>query len=201
MQSYSKKRDGKEFRRKFGGIGAISVRTRPGKCTQAIVVADKRVFAGALGRGGISAGKREGDGATPLAPPEPRAPPPRARWALRAFCPGGGRMPAASRLPLVPIRPDMGWCDAPADPNYNRPVRLPFKASHEKMERGDRLYDAVIVLDWNIRPRRRNCGSAIFLHVARPDYRPTEGCVAISPAAMRWLLRHVSRRTVLRILR
>lgn len=190
MQSYSKKRDGKEFRRKFGGIGAISVRTRPGKCTQAIVVADKRVFAGALGRGGISAVKREGDGATPLA-----------HMRLLGCYFRRGRVPAASRLPLVPIRPDMGWCDAPADPNYNRPVRLPFKASHEKMERGDRLYDAVIVLDWNIRPRRRNCGSAIFLHVARPDYRPTEGCVAISPAAMRWLLRHVSRRTVLRILR
>ena len=67
------------------------------------------------------------------------------------------------------------------------------------MLRPDRLYDAVIVLDWNIRPRRRNRGSAIFLHIARPGFRPTEGCVAVSPAAMAWLLPRVSRRTVLRV--
>jgi L,D-peptidoglycan transpeptidase YkuD (ErfK/YbiS/YcfS/YnhG family) len=64
----------------------------------------------------------------------------------------------------MPIRADMGWCDAPADANYNRRVRLPFRAKHEKMLRDDRLYDVCIVLDWNIRPRRRNGGSAIYMH-------------------------------------
>lgn len=97
------------------------------------------------------------------------------------------------------LRPDDGWCDAPADANYNRPVRLPYGPSHERMWRDDRLYDAVIVLDWNIGKRMRNRGSAIFLHIARPGYLPTEGCVAVSPRDMVWLLCHVSRGTVLKV--
>jgi L,D-peptidoglycan transpeptidase YkuD (ErfK/YbiS/YcfS/YnhG family) len=190
MRSYSKKRDDNGVGRKFGGIAAIAVRMRPGRPAQCLVSAGGRVLPGALGRSGISAFKREGDGATPLARMQ----------LLRGYF-RRGRMAAASPLPLAAIHADMGWCDAPSDPNYNRPVRLPFCASHEEMKRSDRLYDAVIVLDWNVRPRARNRGSAIFLHVARPEFLPTEGCVAISPAAMRWLLPRVSRRTVLRVIR
>jgi L,D-peptidoglycan transpeptidase YkuD (ErfK/YbiS/YcfS/YnhG family) len=190
MRSYSKNRDGNRVGRKLGAVHLLTVRPRPANPRQCLVAAGGRVLPGALGRGGISAFKREGDGATPLA-------------AMRLL--GGyvrrGRMPAASPLPLVAIRPDMGWCDAPADPNYNRPVRLPFRASHEEMKRPDRLYDAVIVLDWNVAMRVRNRGSAIFLHVARPGFAPTEGCVAIAPAAMRWLLPRLSRHTVLRVVR
>jgi L,D-peptidoglycan transpeptidase YkuD (ErfK/YbiS/YcfS/YnhG family) len=81
-----------------------------------------------------------------------------------------------------------GWCDAPCDRNYNRPVGLPYRASAERMWRDDDLYDAVLVLDYNITPRVRGAGSAIFLHIARPGYAPTEGCVAISKRDMRMLL-------------
>lgn len=69
------------------------------------------------------------------------------------------------------------------------------------MLRQDRLYDAVIVLDWNVTERRRGRGSAIFLHVARPGFAPTEGCVAVAPDAMRWLLPYLSRQTVLKVVR
>ncbi len=190
MRSYSKNRDSKPVGRKLGGISRITVRSRPTNPRQCLISAGGRLLPGALGRSGISARKREGDGATPLA-----------AMRLLAGYFRRGRMPAASRLPLAAIRADLGWCDAPADANYNRPVRLPFRASHEDMLRPDRLYDAVVVLDWNVTERRRGRGSAIFLHVARPGFAPTEGCVAIQPAAMRWLLPRLSRRTVLRVVR
>jgi L,D-peptidoglycan transpeptidase YkuD (ErfK/YbiS/YcfS/YnhG family) len=143
------------------------------------------VFVCALGRGGISAGKREGDGATPLA---------RMRllsgyFRRRHFSP-------VSRLPMRPIAKDLGWCEVPADRNYNRPVPIPYGASHEHMLRPDGLYDACLVLDWNISPRRRGRGSAIFFHLARPGMTPTAGCVAVSRAVMARLLPRVSGRTV-----
>lgn len=94
----------------------------------------------------------------------------------------------------------MLWCDAVGDPNYNRPVRAPFKPSHEKLRRDDGLYDICIVLDWNLTPRKRRCGSAIFFHLARPGYTPTEGCVAIAPQDMRRLLPFLGKNTVLQVL-
>lgn len=112
-----------------------------------------------------------------------------------------GRFRARSALPLKAISPTLGWCEVPDDRNYNRPVKIPYGASHERMQRDDRLYDAVVVLDWNIRPRRRGRGSAIFFHLARSGFSPTEGCVAVSHAVMARLLPLLSRRTVLRVLR
>ncbi len=83
-------------------------------------------------------------------------------------------------LPVAPIRSDMGWCDASEDANYNRLIRLPYPASHERLWRSDHLYDLLAVLGFNDWPRARGRGSAIFLHLARPDYAPTEGCIALS---------------------
>ncbi len=177
--------------RKSWLIRAITVRPKPGSRTRGLLATGGRVIPCALGRGGISSRKREGDGATPLA----------SMRVLGGYIRADGRMPRAGALRLAAIRDDDGWCDAPGDANYNCPVRLPFKPSHERMRRSDALYDAVIVLDWNIRTRARNRGSAIFLHIARQGYAPTEGCVAVSPAAMRWLLPRLSRRSVLRVVR
>lgn len=94
----------------------------------------------------------------------------------------------STALPSAFIRRDDGWCEVPADRNYNRPVRLPYPASHESMWRQDHLYDAVVVLDHNWVPRRRHGGSAIFLHLMRQDGGPTQGCVAVSRQSMRKLL-------------
>lgn len=173
------------------GIGVIDVRAKPGHKTRGLLVAGNLVLECALGKGGISAFKREGDGATPLA----------SMRLLYGYRRGDKGLLPSSRLPLGRVRRIDGWCDAPADANYNRPVRLPYAASHEDMWRHDDLYDVCIVMDWNIAPRRRGCGSAIFFHLARPGYMPTEGCIALRRADMARLLPHLTDRTVIRVLR
>ena len=89
-----------------------------------------------------------------------------------------GRPRAA--VPLEPLAPDDGWCDDPASPAYNTAIRLPQTAHHEALWRQDSLYDVIGVLGWNDDPVQPGRGSAIFLHVARPDYAPTEGCIALA---------------------
>jgi L,D-peptidoglycan transpeptidase YkuD (ErfK/YbiS/YcfS/YnhG family) len=141
----------------------------------------------ALGRGGIVRVKREGDGATPAG-----------RLPLRRIWYRADRVARpVTGLPTRAIRPDDGWCDAPGDRNYNRPVVIPYGASHERMWRDDGLYDIVIELGWNDRPRIRGRGSAIFLHIARPDYAPTEGCVALAREHMMRLLPSLRPRSTL----
>lgn len=132
----------------------------------------------ALGRSGILHRKREGDGGTPAG-----------RFRLLKVCyrPDRGLRPA-TLLPVTPLTAHSGWCDDPSSPRYNRPVELPFAAGHEKMWRDDRLYDVVVVLDCNMAPAVKGLGSAIFFHIAREDYRPTEGCVAVAPEHMRLIL-------------
>jgi L,D-peptidoglycan transpeptidase YkuD (ErfK/YbiS/YcfS/YnhG family) len=133
----------------------------------------------ALGRSGITHGKREGDGATPAAALRP---------VLVYWRPDRLYRPA-TRLAAAPIRPDSGWCDDPADRNYNRPVHLPYPASHERLWRDDRLYDICVVLDWNLEKPVPGLGSAIFLHLAAPGFTPTAGCIAVTLPAMRRILR------------
>lgn len=121
---------------------------------------------------------REGDGKTPLG-----------HYALRYGLYRKDRMgKLRSALPLHPIRRDDGWCDASGDPAYNRPVRLPYPASAEKLWRTSHVYDVVIILGHNDSPPVPNLGSAIFLHIARRGFTPTLGCVAISKPNMRSLL-------------
>ncbi len=91
-------------------------------------------------------------------------------------------------LPVRPLRPDDGWCDAPFHPAYNRPVRHPFPASAEKLWREDGIYDIIVVIDFNIRRRIQGRGSAIFFHLARPDFSPTLGCIAVPEREMRLIL-------------
>lgn len=168
------------------------VRARPGNRSQGLMNVGGTVFCCALGRGGITARKRESDGGTPLAA---------MRILSGYFRNDHFREARRTRLPMRPIATDLGWCEVPADRNYNRPVRMPYAASHETMFRKDRLYDACLVLDWNIRPRRRGCGSAIFFHLARPGFTPTEGCVAVTAATMRRLLPRLSARSVVQVVR
>lgn len=144
----------------------------------------------ALGRSGITAFKREGDGGTPRA----------AMRLLEGFYRNDRPGTFRSALQFSAIRSDMLWCDTPAHPAYNRRIRGPSSASHERLMRPDNLYDVCIVLDWNITSRRRNRGSAIFLHLARENYLPTEGCVALCATDMRRILPHLGRHSVLRIL-
>jgi L,D-peptidoglycan transpeptidase YkuD (ErfK/YbiS/YcfS/YnhG family) len=133
-----------------------------------------------LGKGGVrpAAEKREGDGATPLG-----------TWKMRRllYRPDKGPIPRTG-LPSQATAPDDGWCDAPGDPAYNRPVKLPYAASHELMWRVDDVYDLVVVLAHNDDPVVPGMGSAIFMHLMQPDRRPTAGCVALTRADMEAVL-------------
>ncbi|WP_187830360.1 L,D-transpeptidase family protein [Siccirubricoccus phaeus] len=132
----------------------------------------------ALGRGGIRVEKQEGDGATPAG----RLPLRRVLWRADRLA-----KPAAL-VPVEPLAPEDGWCDDPGHPDYNRHIRLPHPARHEALWREDGLYDIIGVLGWNDAPVMRGRGSAIFLHLARPELAPTEGCIALPEAALRRLL-------------
>ena len=102
-------------------------------------------------------------------------------------------VPPPARGSVSVLRREQGWCEAPRHGSYNRLLRLPSQAGHETMWRDDRLYDVVGVLDWNIRPRASYRGSAIFLHLARVGYTPTEGCIALAERDLRRLLAAVPR--------
>lgn len=136
---------------------------------------DGRRFRCALGRSGIRADKTEGDGATPVG-----------RFPLRCVF-YRGELPA-TRLPATAIRRDDGWCDAPDDIAYNRLVRLPYPASSEEMWRADHLYDRVLVIGHNDDPVVPGQGSAVFVHLAHDDWRPTQGCVAFARADLEEIL-------------
>lgn len=151
---------------------------RPGLRQRGILTLGGRAIPVALGRSGIARDKREGDGRTPAG-----------RWRIVRvlYRPDHGPRPVTP-LPTAAIRRNDGWCDDPRDRRYNRPVRLPFAPSHERMWRDDHLYDLVLVLDHNTRPRVAGRGSAVFVHLARPGFTPTEGCVALKRDDLRRLV-------------
>ncbi len=136
----------------------------------------------ALGRSGVVAAgkKREGDGATPLG-----------SWPMRQVFWRADRLPRpATRLPVMPLGAEMGWCDDSTHPAYNKPVQLPFGAGHEMLWREDHIYDLILVLGYNDDPPAPGRGSAIFLHLAREDFSPTEGCVACARDDLIDILKH-----------
>ncbi|MFS8036161.1 L,D-transpeptidase family protein [Xanthobacter sp. AM11] len=136
----------------------------------------------AIGRSGTAFDKREGDGRTPAG-----------TWRIRELRYRADHGPRPmTRLPCRRTRPADGWCDDRTDRRYNRPVTLPLgggrPVSHERMWRADDLYDLVLVLDHNSRPRVAGRGSAVFIHLARPGFSATEGCVALRRADLLRLL-------------
>jgi len=136
------------------------------------------VFRAALGRGGVRADKREGDGATPAGLLPLR----------RVFYRADRVPPPDCAVAIEPIAPNDGWCDDETREEYNRWVRLPYDGHYEELWRQDGLYDVVGVLGWNDAPVQRGCGSAIFLHVARTDHAPTEGCIALALSDLKRVL-------------
>ncbi|GJE45439.1 L,D-transpeptidase family protein [Methylobacterium soli] len=168
-------------------LNLLRVRARVGDRSRGQVLAGPVIIPCALGRSGITPVKREGDGASP-----------RGRLRLRGgvYRPDHFGARPATRLSLRPTKPRDGWCDEPRDRRYNRPILLPAPGiSAEAMWREDGLYDLVVDLDYNRGPIRPGRGSAIFLHVARPGYGPTEGCVALKRPDLVRLLRRLGPRT------
>jgi len=136
-------------------------------------------YACALGRSGITATKREGDGATPVG-----------CFTLRRVLYRPDREAPPDTFLAVDLIYEMdGWCDAADDDNYNRPVAMPYPASAEALWRVDHAYDLVVVLGHNDQPVVPGCGSAIFLHVAAVGYAPTQGCIAMARGDLIAMLR------------
>jgi L,D-peptidoglycan transpeptidase YkuD (ErfK/YbiS/YcfS/YnhG family) len=144
----------------------------------------------ALGRGGIRANKLEGDGGTP-----------RGTFKLRQMWWRADRMARPrTLLPARVIRADDAWSEDPADRNYNRPVRRKPGEPGDRLARTDHLYDVIIELDHNTRPRVARRGSAVFIHLAREGFAPTAGCVALKGDALKRLLARVGPNTRIEIL-
>lgn len=164
-------------------LDVVRVFPRPGRPQRGLLRAGAFTFSCALGRTGITRLKREGDGATPAG-----------RYRLLKLLVRRDRLPGpATRVPSTFIRAEDGWCEDPADGRYNRLVRLAPGSNADRLRRDDRLYDITGILDWNLRPRVRGRGSAIFLHLCRPGMGPTAGCIALEPRDLKLLLARLSR--------
>lgn len=158
------------------------------QCNGKELVIDGTRYRCAVGRNGLTENKREGDLGTP-----------KGSFALRAcyYRPDRITPPPETQLPLIALSPNDGWCDDPKHELYNKPVKLPFDASHEKLWRDNHAYDLIIPLGYNDGPIVPGKGSAIFWHLAQPDWRGTEGCVAIEKEVMLGLLPRLNERTQL----
>ncbi len=148
-----------------------------------------RRYTCALGKGGVTGNKREGDGATPLGVFPLR----------RVFFRADRLTKPETSLPAVAIGLNDGWCDDPTHPYYNRLVALPMEARHEILWRKDQSYDLLIELGYNDDPVQKGRGSAIFIHVTKPDYEPTEGCVALITKDLLQILKACGPQTQIRI--
>ncbi|MFZ3350628.1 MAG: L,D-transpeptidase family protein [Xanthobacteraceae bacterium] len=139
----------------------------------------------ALGRAGIRADKREGDGSTP-----------RGRfYPLRSWWRNDRWLRPSTRLPARRIDPLDAWCEEPSDRRYNRPFRRSASEPGDHLRRFDELYDFIIEIDHNTRPRVAGRGSAVFIHVARPGWEPTAGCIALRRRDLQILLARVTSKT------
>lgn len=136
----------------------------------------------ALGKGGVTKMKKEGDGKTPIG-----------RYQLRRIWYRPDRiMRPQSPLPIAEIYQKSGWCDDVRSSLYNMPIERPSATCHERLWRHDRLYDLFFELGMNDAPPERGAGSAIFLHLEKDNFRATLGCIAVNHATMQFLLRHAN---------
>jgi L,D-peptidoglycan transpeptidase YkuD (ErfK/YbiS/YcfS/YnhG family) len=162
-------------------VKTLHVRAAPGSRTRGLLTAGAQTWPVALGLGGIRADKREGDNATPRG---------RFRLVRLWWNPERGQRPA-TLLPVRRIIADDAWCEDPADRRYNRPIKVTPDATGDRLRRTDDLYDLIIEIDHNTRPRIARRGSAVFIHLARPGLTPTAGCVTMPGSSLRRLLRQV----------
>jgi len=156
----------------------VRVRPQPGNPARGLLIAGPHAIPVALGRSGIRANKREGDGATPRGCFRP----------VRLWWRPDRYTRPRTHMPIRPIGQADAWCEDPTHRRYNRPMIVTETASGDRLWRADRLYDLIIELDHNRRPRVAGRGSAVFVHVARPGFMPTAGCVALTGPRLRWLL-------------
>lgn len=146
---------------------------------------NEKTYICAIGKGGFSHDKKEGDGATPIG-----------EFVLRECWYRADKISAPeTSLPLKVIYAGDGWCDDPKSTQYNKHIQLPFHFSHEKLWREDDVYDLIIPLGYNDEEPIPGKGSAIFMHVARENYEPTEGCVALAKSDLLEILLNITPET------
>jgi len=166
-------------------LSRITVRRKAGDSSRGWLIAGMLALPVALGRGGIKANKREGDGSTP-----------RGNFRLRQLWWRADKHPRpTTSLPVQRITSNDGWCENPADRRYNRLIKVPADADADRLARKDNLYDFIIEIDHNTRPRVAGRGSAVFIHAARQGFTPTAGCVALEINSLRIILARLGPRT------
>ncbi len=167
----------------------ITVTRAPGERARGIIRYGGKTHRVALGCNGISANKTEGDGTTPRGCFHP----------LRIWWRADRLTRPCTSLPLRRIGPNDAWCEDPNDRRYNRPFLLNKETNGDRLVRDDHLYDLIVEIDHNARPRIANRGSAVFIHLARDGLKPTAGCIAMPLADLRRLVARLNRKTVIRI--
>jgi L,D-peptidoglycan transpeptidase YkuD (ErfK/YbiS/YcfS/YnhG family) len=170
-------------------LAAIRVHRAAGDPRRGWLTADGWTVPVALGRGGILANKREGDGGTPKGTYHP----------LQLWWRADRHPRPRTYLPVRPIRPEDAWCEDPRDRRYNQPIRLVRDQPGDRLTREDHLYDFIVEIDHNAGPRVAGRGSAVFLHLARPNFSPTAGCVSMTKSSMLRLLRRMGPQTKITI--
>jgi L,D-peptidoglycan transpeptidase YkuD (ErfK/YbiS/YcfS/YnhG family) len=166
-------------------LSSVRIRAAAGQRTRGWLTASGQTVPVALGRGGIRANKREGDSGTPKGTFRP----------VRLWWRADRHSKPRTFLPVRAIGPDDAWCEDPDDRHYNQPVRLDRERGGDRLTRDDHLYDFIIEIDHNARPRIAGRGSAVFLHLARENFSPTAGCVSMTHGAMLRLLARMGPRT------
>jgi len=166
-------------------VARIAMRRAAGNPRKGWLIVAGQAIPVALGRGGILANKREGDGGTPRGTFHP----------LRLWWRADRAPRPITRLPIRVIGPHDAWCEDPGSRHYNQPVRRGPGQDGDRLRRDDHLYDFIIEIDHNAAPRIAGRGSAVFLHLARDNFGPTAGCVAMTRPAMLRLLARIGPRT------
>ena len=142
-------------------------------------------FKCALGKAGVGKKKIEGDNITP-----------KGTFSIVKIYYRSDRIKKiSSKYKLIKIIKTMGWCDDPKSKKYNQLIKLPTKYSHENLYRRDNIYDLILVLNYNMKPKIKNKGSAIFIHVAKKNYKKTAGCIALRKIDLKCLIKEVKQNT------
>ena len=142
----------------------------------------------AVGKKGIGNKRKEGDLITP-----------KGQFKIKYILYRKDRVKISTKLKKKIIKKNMGWCDDPRSSHYNKLIRLPFTYKHEKLFKKENTYDIILVLNYNMRPIKKNKGSAIFIHVAKNDFKSTEGCVAIKKIDLIKLIKEIGPNTKVKI--
>ena len=142
-----------------------------------------------MGKRGIGKKKKEGDLITPIG-----------KYKIKYVLYRKDRIKKIqSKLRKTVIKKNMGWCDDPNSKEYNKLIKLPFKNSYEKLFKKENIYDIILVLNYNMSPIKKNKGSAIFIHIAKKNYKKTQGCIAIKKMDLLKILRKININTKVKI--